>query len=233
MGLESVAKRNHRESRKRRTSENTSSIKLNESKFGTSCNCVVIKTRKFINKLWFIIDMVFLLEDIAKIEADRRIDLGIVEEFTHVQKSDNIIQDPETHKAISKIMEQYVNAAQYYVWGNEVIGILGVFSDAFLNAGMWGNKNMPGKKIKISLGYGPFGSLVKVQDEGDGFNFRSQIQKLNSGEKHNFSRNGGGMRKFHEYQGLIAYHENGNLFSVSTRIFSMEEFEKFAAYGKN
>src|SRR3989344_9383547 len=90
--------------------------------------------------------MVFLLEDIAKIEEDRKTDLGIVENFTHIQASNDIIQDPKSHKAILEIMEQYVEAAQYYVWGMQVVGILGVFTDAFLNAGMWGNGNEPGKK---------------------------------------------------------------------------------------
>jgi len=173
--------------------------------------------------------MVFLLQDITKIENDRRTDMGIVENFTHVQLSGDIFQDPEAHKAIHEIMEKYVEVTKYYVWGGEVVGILGVFTDAFLNAGMWGNGNEPGKSIKVCLKYGVFGSVVTIQDEGNGFDYHSQIKKLENGEIHNFSRNGGGMRKFNEYHGFVAYHGCGNLISVATRVFSMDEFDKFSA----
>lgn len=176
--------------------------------------------------------MVFLLEDIAAIEKDRRTDLGIVENVTYVQASNDILHGTKTNKAIHDIIEPFVEAAKYYVWGGEVIGILGVFTDTFLNAGMWGNENIPGKKINVCLKYGALGSVIKFQDEGNGFDYHSEIQKLEKGEKHDFSHNGGGMRKFHGYQGFVAYHGCGNLISVATRVFSMEEFNKFSASGR-
>jgi hypothetical protein len=173
--------------------------------------------------------MVFLLEDIAKIEDDRRTDLGIVENFTHLQKTRSIIQDPKAHDAILDITLQYLKAAKHYVWGRESIDFLGVFADAFMNAGMWGNEDMPGRFIRVCVKYGLLGSVATIQDQGCGFDYNSQIRKLEEGEMHDFSRHGGGMRKFHEYQGCVSYHGCGNLISIATKAFSFEEFDRFCA----
>src|SRR3989338_6888815 len=137
--------------------------------------------------------MVFVLDDIAKIETDRRTD----ENFTYVQPSDNITRDPRTIGKIHEIMEQYVAGAQYYVWSQDTGGVLGVFTDAFLNAGWWGNRDIPGKKVQVCIKYGINGSVIYVEDEGSGFDYRTQIEKLQRGEQHDFSNRGGGLRKFH------------------------------------
>lgn len=90
--------------------------------------------------------MVFVLEDIAKIEADRYIQPDLTETHVHTQTGTDILTDPNTVRVIQSILEPYVEFAEYYVWGRSTGGVLGVFTDAFLNAGMWGNKDTPGKK---------------------------------------------------------------------------------------
>lgn len=171
--------------------------------------------------------MVFVLDDIAKIETDRRIDRGIVENFTYVQPSDNIIRDSRTVEKIHTIMEQYVAAAQYYVWSQDTGGVLGVFTDSFINAGWWGNKNIPGKRIQVCIKYGLFGSVIYVEDEGVGFDYRTQIEKLQRGEQHNFFNNGGGLRKFHASGLHVSYHGCGNKISIATKVSSEEELRRF------
>ncbi len=171
--------------------------------------------------------MVFVLDDIAKIETDRRTDRGIVENFTYVQPSDNITRDPKTIKEIHKIMEQYVEAAQYYVWNPDTGGVLGVFTDAFLNAGWWGNNDIPGKRIQVCIKYGIYGSVIYVEDEGIGFDYKTQIDKLQRGEQHDFTNRGGGLREFHASALHVAYHGGGNKISIATKVSLDDELRRF------
>ncbi len=171
--------------------------------------------------------MVFLLEDIAKIEAERGIESGLTETYIHLQRTTDIFMEPETAKVINSIMEPYCQFAEFYVWGKSIIGVLGVFTDAFLNAGMWGNNNTPGKKITATMKYGIFGSAIYVEDEGEGFDYLTQIRKLSNGESHNYSHHGGGMRKFNESHLLISYHGKGNLISIASPVFTLDDANQF------
>lgn len=170
--------------------------------------------------------MVFVLEDIAKIEMDRNMNTAIVDSFTYVQPSD-VLRDMKTNDKIHTIMEGYVEAAQHYVWNSDIGDVLSVFTDSFLNAGMWGNKNISGKRIQVCIKYGLFGSVIYVEDEGQGFDYKAQIEKLQRGEQHDFSNNGGGLRKFHESVLYISYHGCGNKISIATRVSSQEELRDF------
>ncbi|MBS3102537.1 ATP-binding protein [Candidatus Woesearchaeota archaeon] len=172
--------------------------------------------------------MVFILEDIAKIEADRMTEGMVVENFTHIQRSNDVFGDPRTVREINRIMEWYVQAAQYYVWNSDIHDVLGVFADAFLNAGLWGNKNVPEKRIEVCIKYGLLGSVIYLEDEGKGFDYKTQVEKLQRGEKHNFSRNGGGLRKFHRSHLHVSFHDCGNKISIATRISSEEELDRFS-----
>lgn len=167
--------------------------------------------------------MVFVLEDIAKIETDRQIHAKLTEAKEHTQTGTDILKDPDTASVINSILEPYVNVADVYVWGDSMIGVLGVFTDAFLNAGMWGNRDTPDKKITVTLKYGFLGSVIYVEDEGEGFDYLSQIHKLQTDESHDFSHNGGGMKKFHESNLQIAYHGRGNLISIASPVFTLDE----------
>lgn len=171
--------------------------------------------------------MVFVLEDIAKIETDRMAARGVVENFTYVQPSDSIRKDPRTLDKISQIIEHYVAARRHYVWSQDTIGVLGVFADAFLNAGWWGNRDVPGKIIQVCIKYGVYGSVIYVEDEGIGFDYRTQINKLQRGEQHDFTNNGGGLRKFHASLLHVAYHGSGNKISIATRVFTDDEILSF------
>lgn len=172
--------------------------------------------------------MVFVLEDIAKIELDRKIFTDLDETHVHTQTTDNMLDDPKLHKTVESILYPYLNFAENYVWHIGLGGILGVFRDAFLNAGLWGNRNTPGKRITTTIKYGYFGSVIYVQDEGSGFDYLIQIGKLQKGEPHDYQNNGGGMRKFYRSSLQIAYHGNGNLISIATRVFSDDDITHFS-----
>ena len=170
--------------------------------------------------------MVFILEEIARIESDRRIQHDLNETRVHVQASE-FFKDTDTFRVIDSMLENYVNYAQHYVWDGSIISILGVFTDAFLNAGMWGNQNTPKKKITVQLKYGILGSVIYIADEGEGFDYLTEIGKVQRGEKHTCHHNGGGLRKFHESNLHIAYHGKGNVISIATPVFTQEEVNRF------
>jgi len=172
--------------------------------------------------------MVFVLDDIAKIESDRKFIPALEEVHIHTQASNDMIRDGKIiDKVIYDILESYVNYANIHVWGKESIGTLGVFTDAFLNAGIWGNNNTPGKNITTTIRYGLFGSVIFIEDEGQDFDYQSRIDKLQSGESHEYQRNGGGMKKFNDTHLHIAYHGKGNLISIATKVFSSDEVIEF------
>ena len=177
--------------------------------------------------------MVFVLDDIAKIENERKVEQRtVIENFTYLQPLDNITRDQDALREIQNIMDQYVSAAQHYVWNSGTGGVLGVFTDAFLNAGWWGNKDIPGKRIRTCIKYGILGSIIYVEDEGEGFDYNTQIEKLQRGEQHDFTHRGGGMRKFHRSPLHIAYHGGGNKMSIATKVFSEDELLTFVGRGK-
>jgi len=168
--------------------------------------------------------MVFVLEDITKIEADRIIGKdSIVEPHEH-RVVEDFFQAGATVRAINRTLETYVAVAPNYQWQGKVIGCLSVFTDAFLNAGMWGNQSVPGKKIKTTIKYGWAGSVIYVEDEGEGFDFAARIAKLEQGQTHDYHHHGGGMTKFHESKFSIGYHGKGNIISISTPL-SAEEMQ--------
>ena len=97
--------------------------------------------------------MVFVLEDLAKIENDRGINDSNTEEHTYVQTQgfcDEIIglRDDkgrsigQIRRAIESILGDYLEFKRVYVWGKSTPGLLDVFQDAFINAAMWGNQTM-------------------------------------------------------------------------------------------
>ena len=172
--------------------------------------------------------MVFILETIAKIESDRQIYTDLDETRTHTQTTNNILDDPNLLKVVELILEPYVNFAENYVWRYGIADIIGVYRDAFLNAGMWGNKNIPGKRVTTTIKYGYLGSVIYVEDEGNGFDYSTQINKLNRKERHDYQNNGGGMRKFFKSPLHIAYHGNGNKISIATRVFSEDDITQFS-----
>ena len=172
--------------------------------------------------------MVFLLEDLAKIEQDRGVHLiYISEEDVHVQSSNDILRDSRTPGVINDTLEPFIVNAGYYCWGVVLPPILSVFTDAFLNAGMWGNRNVIGKKITTTFKYGSYGGVICIRDEGEGFDFRGQIDKIKKGETHIYGHNGGGLRKFSQSPLFISYHGVGNLISIATPVFSKQEFLDF------
>lgn len=160
--------------------------------------------------------MVFVFETEAKIEADRRIDGSMIDKFSFIQSSENIVGDLNALWRINDIIEEYLEAAKCYLWDQNTIGTLVVFTHAFLNAGCWGNRDIPGKIICGNIKYGSLGSVISIQDEGKGFDYRSQIEKLLRGERHDFANNGRGLINFNRSNLHIAYHGNGNRISIAT-----------------
>lgn len=182
--------------------------------------------------------MVFVLEDLAELEKYRRIIDSNTEEHTYVQtpafcdeiirlRDDNRKSVGQISRAIESILEDFIEFKQYYVWGKSTQGILDVFQDAFINAAMWGNQAVPGKKIDIKFKYGLYGNIIIIGDKGNGFDYQSRISSIQEGKAHDYEHHGGGMRKFHNSMLFLAYHNDGNLLSIATKIFSKEEFYKF------
>jgi len=182
--------------------------------------------------------MVLVLEDLAELEKDRRIIYSNTKEHTYVQTPefcDEIIRLRDNNRksvgqisrAIESSLEEYIEFKQYYVWGKSINRVLDVFQDAFINAAMWGNQAVPGKMIEVKFKYGLYGSVVLVGDKGDGFDYQSRILSLQEGKNHAYEHNGGGMRKFNKSRLFFAYHSNGSLLSIATKIFSREEYYKF------
>ncbi len=171
--------------------------------------------------------MVFSLEDIAKIEAERGVFSDLTETHIYNQETANMLDDPDIIKKIHGIIEPYLTRAENYVWSRETGDMYTVFRDAFLNAGMWGNRDIPGKKITVTMKYGLFGSVIYVEDEGEGFDFLAQIERLSEKGKHEYHHRGGGMRKFYETPLQIGYHRNGNIISLSSRVYSLDEVQTF------
>ena len=172
--------------------------------------------------------MVFRLESIAKIESARQIYADLDETHAYTQTTNNILDDPNLLEAVESVLEPYVNFAENYVWRSGIADVIGVYRDAFVNAGMWGNRNIPGKRITTTIKYGYLGSVIYVEDEGNGFDYLAQINKLESGGRHDYQNNGGGMRKFFRSPLHIAYHGNGNKISIATRAFSKNYITHFS-----
>ncbi|MCK5025273.1 MAG: hypothetical protein KAS15_01685 [Nanoarchaeota archaeon] len=182
--------------------------------------------------------MVFILEDLAELEKDRRIIYSNTKEHTYVQtpefcdeiirlRDDNRKSVGQISRAIESSLEDYIEFKQYYVWGKSINGVLDVFQDAFINAAMWGNQAVPGKIIDVKFKYGLYGSVVLVGDKGDGFDYQSRILSLQECKGHDSEHQGMGMKKFHNSGFFFAYHSNGSLLSIATKIFSREEYYKF------
>lgn len=193
---------------------------------------------KFIKPIHSPLKMVFVLENLAELEKDRRIIDSNTEEHTYVQtpefcdeiirlREDNRKSVGQISRAIETMIEDYIEFKQHYVWGKSTYGILDVFQDAFINAAMWGNQAVPGKRIEVEFNYGLYGSVVLVGDKGDGFDYQSRVLSLQEGRGHDYGHHGGGMRKFNNSGLFFAYHDKGNLLSISTKIFSREEYYKF------
>ncbi|MEA3514477.1 MAG: hypothetical protein U9R34_03305 [Nanoarchaeota archaeon] len=182
--------------------------------------------------------MVFVLENLVELEKDRRIIYSNTEEHTYVQtpefcdeiirlREDNRKSVGQISRAIELILEDYIEFKRYYVWGKNTQGILDVFQDAFINAAMWGNQAVSGKRIEVKFNYGLYGSVILIGDEGNGFDYQSRILSLQEDNGHDYEHQGGGMRKFHNSRLFLANHSDGSLLSISTKIFSKEEFYKF------
>lgn len=187
--------------------------------------------------------MTLILDDIVNIDKARQIIPGNTEMHAYVQtpefckeivglRDDKPVGVKTLNRVIEGILDDYLISKDQYVWGNGVPGLLNVFQDAFLNAAMWGNQSEPGKKIEVDFKYGILGSSIVIRDEGEGFDYRSRILDVQSEFPHDFKHNGGGMRKFHDTPLFVSYHDAGNIMSISTRVFSMGEYEKFNGLGE-
>lgn len=169
--------------------------------------------------------MVFVLDNLAKIEADRIVTDSSVVTTNDYKPEKNIFENPvATVRKIEVIVRDYIRFSENYDWRPKTIEIYSIFHEAFFNADMWGTENVPGRKITTTIKYGLAGSVIYLEDEGEGFDFAAQIAKLGQGEAHEFSHHGKGIIQFHHTLFSIRYHGKGNVISIATPL-SQEEMQ--------
>jgi len=173
--------------------------------------------------------MVFTLEDIAKIESDRGIDPGVDAHkigdtlvkkfiFEHDSLPVKLVPplDTPAHKHIYSILEYYDDNSTDLEWSKSFHGITTALMHAFENAAVWGNRNVKGKEIVTTLKFGPRGGVTYVQDEGEGFDFKNAIAKVQESPVDHKLVDCKGIEFFNRYNCHVAYHGNGNLISIAT-----------------
>jgi hypothetical protein len=176
--------------------------------------------------------MVFVLENIAKIESDRELDKDAYEielspfiQRSWVKRKGNLASNPKVYSAIDDIHECYSENGIQHGWHRSFDGSVIVMYHGLMNSIYWGNKHKYGKKVTTTLKFGKLGCVISMQDEGEGFDFQRRIKIIQDnyqkglipvGDRSTSSNVGRGMIHFHESMANIAYHGNGNLFSIAT-----------------
>jgi len=160
--------------------------------------------------------MVFALEEMVNIEGDRNIGVDSTVE-THEFVADRTFNNcGYLTRIIDKILTNYLDVVKQNEWGVSHFDVTDVFAEAFYNAGRYGNQDVIGKKIKVTIKYSSVGGVIYVEDEGEGFDFRTQITKIEKGERHEHHHFGTGMKKLHSSKLSISYHRTGNIISIAT-----------------
>lgn len=170
--------------------------------------------------------MTLLLEERAKIEADRLIEpdnTAVNDRITLVQPGNTLARGTQVLDLIhDRFLDEYLTTARRYQWYERTFDTFRIVSEAVVNAMLWGNYDLPQKRVFVDIEYGLLGSAIFIRDEGRGFDYRTTIERYCAGEKY-FQRRGGGMRTYDESPLSVSFHGSGNIVSIATPPITREE----------
>lgn len=173
--------------------------------------------------------MALLLEERVKIEADRLIEpenTAVNDRVTLVQPGNTLARGTQVLDLIhDRFLDEYLRNARGYRWYVKTFDTLRIVSEAIVNAMLWGNHDLPEKRVFVDIEYGLLGSAIFIRDEGNGFDYRTAIERYHHGEKY-FQRRGGGMRNYDETPLVVSFHGLGNIVSIATPPITREEMMK-------
>ena len=108
---------------------------------------------------------------------------------------------------VDEICEAYYITNSYY--GNILMAILETVKNAILH----GNKNDPGKQVKITFKSVPNGLCFTIKDQGDGFNFRNIPNPIEAAD--GLAENAGkGIFLIRSLADQVSYNSKGNVVEV-------------------
>lgn len=81
--------------------------------------------------------------------------------------------------------------------------------EVIVNAGVHGNKRDPHKKVKITRYYGKKGIVYSIEDEGDGFDIQTTVEKFRKSEKYH-SLHGCGLLILNYTKMVVTANNKGN-----------------------
>jgi len=110
-------------------------------------------------------------------------------------------------KFVDEICEAYYITNSYY--GNILMAIL----EAVKNAIEHGNKNNPGKQVKISFKSVPNGLCFTIRDQGEGFNFRNVPNPIEVPEGQ-AEKAGKGIFLIRSLADQVSYNSKGNVVEI-------------------
>ncbi len=93
-------------------------------------------------------------------------------------------------------------------------------AEVLINAFLWGNKADIEKNVQVQIFEGDNGRLLQVKDQGDGFDYRSLVNKVYRGEKY-WQHAGNGMSKLQENPVVHAGYDHAST-SVFLAVFFPE-----------
>jgi serine/threonine-protein kinase RsbW len=108
---------------------------------------------------------------------------------------------------VDEICEAYYITNSYY--GNILMAIL----EAVKNAIGHGNKNNPGKQVKISFKSVPNGLCFTIRDQGEGFNFRDVPNPIEVPEGQ-AEKAGKGIFLIRSLADQVSYNSKGNVVEI-------------------
>ncbi len=158
-----------------------------------------------------------------------------IEKIQVVQREDLSLENlldyytPKQEKTFGRLFSEYLRDAFTEV--SDPGAILGAIGNALKR----GNRGNPNKSLGIEKYVGKYGVVVRVQDTGDGFDYREIDRKCNAGERY-FERGGKGWRAYLKPNVLVAFAQEGkeiNLYYPFARIeneFYSESGEGFSFF---
>ena len=109
----------------------------------------------------------------------------------------------------------------------ELIGEKGILCEALSNAFSHGNRKDPFKTIQVRIWLGENGLLVKIKDNGDGFNVRETYERYRKRKRY-YALAGNGMRLMAESENFGVFYDAGGtifymLYLFKTKLCNLPE----------
>lgn len=176
--------------------------------------------------------MVFVLDDIDTIKQRRLIDDSrtrtletLLPDSDEVQRCSQLLEKPmnagecfDLYGYVQKIMGKFGEGASSYDWRDGVFEFEWVYMEALGNAIIRGNKSREESKLVTTLMYGLGGGIISIEDEGEGFDYKDEISRLQSGRDRTINGQGQGLKRFNLTPLEVGYHNSGNLITIGSPI---------------